>query len=413
MRRGVSVVALAVVTAACVRSDAPQIAERAAIAALPWDSVVARAHGSTVRWRMWRGDPSINRYVDDWVTPRLSARYAITLTTLDGQGSEIVNDLVVERDAHRSTGAASLVWINGETFANLRSEHLLYGPWAGRLPNAVYVDSASPIVMRDFEQIPGGYESPWGRVEFAMIYDSTRTPNPPRTYEELAAWMRVHPGRFTHDQRFTGLTFLKGLMYRLDGGVGRFQGRFDSALYLDASAKVWEWLERDRRYFWRRGEAYPLGVAELEQLFANREVDFAMSNNQNEVVTKVRQGILPPTSRAYVLRDGAIANSHYVGIPFNAPNPAGAMVVANFLLSPEAQYEKQKADVWADGTVLARSRLPKDWADKFAAQSADPRAVPPDTLAKYALPEVSPRYTELLQRDWRVHIRSSAPSPTP
>jgi putative spermidine/putrescine transport system substrate-binding protein len=397
---------------ACGRASVPSLAERAAVAALPWDSIVARARGSTVRWRMWRGDPSINRFVDEWVTPRLSANYGITLATVDGQGPEIVNDLVVERDAHRATGAASLVWINGETFANLRSEHLLYGPWAGRLPDALYVDSASPIVMRDFEQDPAGYESPWGRVEFAMIYDSTRTPNPPRTYDELVAWMRAHPGRFTHDQRFTGLTFLKGLMYRLGGGVARFQkgGRFDSTLYVEASAKVWEWLARSRPFFWRRGEVYPQGVAELEQLFANREVDFAMSNNQNEVVTKVRQGILPPTSRAYVLRDGAIANSHYLGIPFNAPNPAGAMVVANFLLSPEAQYEKQKPDVWADGTVLARSRLPKEWADKFATQDADARAVPPDTLTKYAVPEVSPRYTELLQRDWRARVRA-APTP--
>ena len=77
-----------------------------------------------------------------------------------------------------------------------------------------------------------------------------------------------------------------------------------------------------------------------------------MSNNQNEAVTKAMQGVLPATSRALVLRDGTIANAHFLGIPFNAPNAAGAMVVANFLLSPEAQLEKQRPTVWADGTVL-------------------------------------------------------------
>ena len=37
------------------------------------------------------------------------------------------------------------------------------------------------------------------------------------------------------------------------------------------------------------------------------------------------------------------------------------MVVADFLLSPEAQLEKQRAEVWGDGTVLALDRLPDPW----------------------------------------------------
>ena len=98
---------------------------------------------------------------------------------VSGQGAGILNHLVVERDAGRGAGTTDLLWINGETFANLRAERLLDGPWAGRLPNAAYVDSASPIVARDFEQDPEGYESPWGRVQLALIYDTARTPDPP------------------------------------------------------------------------------------------------------------------------------------------------------------------------------------------------------------------------------------------
>jgi putative spermidine/putrescine transport system substrate-binding protein len=77
-----------------------------------------------------------------------------------------VNTLVVEREA-RARGGADLAWINGETFHNLRQEDLLQGPWAHVLPSAAFVDSASAIVMRDFEQELDGFESPWGRVQFA------------------------------------------------------------------------------------------------------------------------------------------------------------------------------------------------------------------------------------------------------
>ncbi|MBW3627953.1 MAG: ABC transporter substrate-binding protein [Gemmatimonadetes bacterium] len=398
----VGLLALLSSTTACSGAPAPPPA--AEVAALQWDSVLSMARGTTVAWRMWRGDPSINAYVDRWVAPRLRDRYGITLNAFPGQGPEIINELVVEREAGVS-GSADLVWINGETFSNLRAEGLLGGPWAHRLPNAVLVDSASPVISRDFEQDPAGYESPWGRVQFALIYDTVRTPEPPRTFAELADWIRAHPGRFTHDQQFTGMTFLKMLMYARAGGVEAFQGGFDEARYRAGSARVWEWLDEARSSFWRGGEAYPPGVADLHRLFANREVDFSMSNNHNEVVTKVRQGILPPTARALLLRDGTIANSHYLGIPYNAPNPAGAMVVADFLLSPEAQLEKLRPEVWADGTVLDVERLPPRWRRRFAAAEADPRSLPRDSLARYARPEVAPRYHERLSEDWRARVR--------
>ncbi len=35
-------------------------------------------------WRMWWGDPSINAFVDRWVTPRLKERYGITLSAVEG-----------------------------------------------------------------------------------------------------------------------------------------------------------------------------------------------------------------------------------------------------------------------------------------------------------------------------------------
>ncbi len=164
-----------------------------------------------------------------------------------------------------------------------------------------------------------------------------------------------------------------------------------------------------RPAFWRGGATYPPDVADLHRLFANREVDFTMSNNHNEVVTKVRQGVLPPTARPLLLHDGTIANTHYVGIPANAPNPAGAMVVADFLLSPEAQLEKLHPDVWADGTVLDVSRLPQEWRARFAGLGRDPRALDPDSLARYARPEVAPEYHERIAADWRTRIRTGAP----
>lgn len=405
MTRRVFLAALALlaVVSGCARS-APS-ASAAVLATLPWDSVLARAKGQTVVWRMWRGDPSVNAFIDSWVTPRVRKQFGVTLQTVSGQGNELVDQLTVEQQARATTGTASLLWINGETFGALRTHRLLAGPWSNVLPAAALVDSASPIIRRDFEQDPAGYESPWGTVQLAMIYDSARTPQPPRSLAELAIWIRAHPGRFTYDQSFSGITFLKGAMYALDGGAATFAGGFDSTKYVTGRTKLFAWLDSLEPFLWRRGTQYPPDVAALHRLFANGEIDFSLSNNQNEAVTKAMQGILPTTSRALVLRDGTIANAHFLGIPFNAPSAAGAMVVANFLLSPEAQLQKQRPTVWADGTVLSLARLPVAWRVRFDSVVNDPRLVPADSLRRYARPEASPRYHERLQADWRQTIR--------
>ena len=78
-----------------------------------------------------------------------------------------------------------------------------------------------------------------------------------------------------------------------------------------------------------------------------------MSNNDGEVDNKILQGLLPDTARAYVFDGGTIQNTHYLGIVKNARHVAGALVAINFMVSPEAQYEKMKPAVWGDGTILA------------------------------------------------------------
>ena len=61
-----------------------------------------------------------------------------------------------------------------------------------------------------------------------------------------------------------------------------------------------------------------------------------------------------------------------MAIQFNASAEAGAKVVADFLISPEAQARKQDPRVWGDLTVLAVAGLP---ADAKAAFDALPRGI--------------------------------------
>ena len=157
-------------------------------------------------------------------------------------------------------------------------------------------------------------------------------------------------------------------------------------------------------HFWRSGQTFPSTLAQQHQLFASGELAFTMSNNDSEVDNKVAQGVFPETSRAYVPESGTIQNSHYLGIPKHAAHKAAALVAINFMMSPEAQYEKMKPAVWGDGTVLDRDRLPPRWQAQFASIPGRERAPDRAEIAPHALRELAPEYMLRLADDFRTRV---------
>ncbi len=84
--------------------------------------------------------------------------------------------------------------------------------------------------------------------------------------------------------------------------------------------------------------------------------------------------------RSFTFPGGTLANTHFVAIPYNAAAKAGALVAADFLISPEAQARKQDPKVWGDPTVLAVSKLaPADKA-RFDALDLGIATLKPDEL---------------------------------
>jgi putative spermidine/putrescine transport system substrate-binding protein len=204
--------------------------------------------------------------------------------------------------------------------------------------------------------------------------------------------------------QFTGLTFLKSLLIDIAGGGDVLAGEFDETKYQAYSQRLWDYLRELRPYLWKEGRTFPESRSPLHQLFANGETWFTLTNNDNEVDSKVGQGLFPPSARAYVPDFGSIQNTHYLGIPKHSANKTGAAVVADFLLSPAAQWEKQRQSVWGDGTVLDLDKLPGDWKLRFEAL-ADRQYGPRRTeLQPYALQELAPTYMIRLAQDFRKQI---------
>ncbi|MCF3932230.1 ABC transporter substrate-binding protein [Acuticoccus sp. M5D2P5] len=362
-----------------------------------WPAIEAAARGQAVHWYAWGGETHINDYIA-WVGEVVSERYGINLVQVKvADTAEAVARVLAETVAGKTDGGAvDLVWINGENFVAMKDNGLLLAePWAEALPNRALVDLSrygAPI-LTDFAVPVDGQQSPWGRAQLVYLYDEGKTPQPPRSLEELIRFAAAHPGRFTYPQppNFLGTSFLKQILLDTVPDPARLQepaGADAEALVRNALLPV---LERLHPHLWRSGKAFPQGVAELRRLFADGEILLALTFNPSDAQTAIRAGTLPPTTRVTTFADGSLGNVHFVAIPANANAKAGALVVANVLLSPEAQARKADPAIWGDPTVLDIDGLPGETRALFAGEAA----VDAPTLSE---PHAS--WTEIIETVW-------------
>ncbi len=364
------------------------------------------ARGTTVNISMYGGDDTINAYVDDYVTPQLKKKYDITLKrTPLSDTADAVNKLLDEKSAGKDKGTIDLVWINGENFATGADANLWYGPWAKKLPNAKYVDWNNPSISNDFGYPVKGREAPWGKAQFVMIYDSAKVKDPPKNTDELLAWTRKNPGRFTYPAPpdFTGNAFVEQMFYGVTGETKPFQKPFDQKVFDQKSPKTYDYLNKLEPNLWRKGETYPESSTKLDGLYQDGEVWLDMSYNPRLAQRQIGKGLFPKSTRTYVFDGGTLNNTHYLSIPFNGPNKAGAQVVSNFLESPEAQIKKQDPGGWGDLTALDIGRLPEDVKKKLA-EPEGAATLPTDVLQKNRLPEARSKWLLALQDGWQENV---------
>ena len=369
-----------------------------------WPAVLAEARGQTVYFHAWGGEPRINDYIA-WAADEVAGRYGVRIVHVKvSDTAEVVSRVLTEKAAGRAQGGAvDLVWINGENFAAMKREGLLqeHG-WADRLPNYRFVDVAGqPTVERDFTVPVEGLEAPWGMARLVFFHDTARLEDPPRSAAALAEWIAENPGRFTYPQPpdFIGTTFLKQLLVELAPTPAVLQEPATDAMFAAATAPLFAWLDAAHPNLWRSGRAFPRDYGNLRRLLADGEVDIAFAFNPADASSAIADGELPDTVRSFVFDQGTLGNTHFVAIPFNASAAAGAMVLADFLMSPEAQARKQDPAIWGDPTVLALDEVPPEDRARFAALDLGIATLPPEKLGP-ALPEPHPSWVERIEYEW-------------
>jgi putative thiamine transport system substrate-binding protein len=368
-----------------------------------WSAILERARGQTVFFNAWGGDDATNGFIA-WAGERVSALHGVNVRHVRLRDTaEAVARVVAERAAGRdSGGSVDLIWINGPNFLAMKQQRLLHGPFTQALPNFALVDAAGkPAVLVDFTVPVEGLAAPWRMAQIAYVYDSARVPNPPRSIIALGEWAAANPGRLTHPtaRNFLGATFLKQALYELIEERSVLMQPVDSADFARATEGLWRWYEALRPNLWRRGRHFPESGPAQRQLLNDGEIDIMISFNPAEAALAIARGQLPDTARVTGLAAGTIGNASFVAIPYNASHRDGAMVLANFLMSPEAQAHAADPRVLGAMTVLDLARIPEEQRRRFDHSATSPAMPSPGALGA-PLPEPHPSWMTRIVYQW-------------
>lgn len=397
-RRGLLALGAASGIAGRARADSP---------VLDWNAVRAHAKGQTVAWNAWAGDDRTNAFIA-WTNERMRVLHDVGVQHVRLRDtSEAVARVVAEKAAGRDGGGSvDLIWINGPNFLSMKQQNLLFGPVVDALPNAALIDrEGKPATMTDFTVPVDGLAVPWRMARIVFLFDGARVDAPPRTMAAMLDWARAHPGRLTHPtaRNFLGATFLKQALFSFAPDTAALQRPVVDSEFAPATAALWTWYASLRPFLWRAGRNFPESGPAQRGLMNDGEIDISISFNPAEAATAIAQGTLPPSIRTYVLDGGTIGNCSFNAIPYNAAHKEAAMLLADFLLSPEAQAHQMDPRLTGSATVLALAKLSLADRALFDDLPKSP-AILSDAELGRPLPEPHPTWMIRLVAEWERRV---------
>ena len=123
-----------------------------------------------------------------------------------------------------------------------------------------------------------------------------------------------------------------------------------------------------------------------------------MTYSPNTIPAKIESKEFAQGTKIIEFEKGNISNTHFLTIPYNSQNQAGAMVLINYLMSIDAQASKTFSKNWGDSTILDMNKIPENEKDKF---SKDAIVIP------NAVPELRAELVPIIEKIWTQEVLES------
>ncbi|MGJ5897786.1 extracellular solute-binding protein [Streptomyces niveiscabiei] len=207
---------------------------------------------------------------------------------------------------------------------------------------------------------------PYRGSSVVLAYDATKVKTPPKTYDDLVAWIKANPGKFAYNSPSTGGSggsFVETTLDRhLDAATLKtFQTGYDASLESKWDAGFTD-LKGLNGYVYGKG-VYPNGNQAVLDLLAKGQISIAPVWS-DMYLSAVQNHTLDPTVKFTQISSPTFTGgASYIGIPKGGTKQKAALKLADFFL--EAAQQDAIVKNLAAYPVIPLAELPKATAARF------------------------------------------------
>ncbi|WP_373446978.1 extracellular solute-binding protein [Saccharibacillus sp. O23] len=276
-----------------------------------------------------------------------------------GTGAEPTYDrIIAAKKAGKGSGDIDL-YEDGITYV---AEGTKDGVWtklsASDIPNLANVDEAT---MKDVDD----YAVPYRSSAVVLAYDSSKVTAPPKTLDELIAWIKANPEQFAYNDPSTGgsgSSFVQTILYKdlpeedIHNSDPSMMKKWDAGFNL---------LKELGSSVYGKG-IYPKKNQGTLDLLMNGEVSMIPAWS-DMVLQQLNEGLLPDTIKMQQITPGFNGGPTYLMVNQESDKKEAINQFLNFVLSPEAQAVVVDKMNGFPGIKL--SNMSQEMQDKFAGVS--------------------------------------------
>lgn len=237
---------------------------------------------------------------------------------------------------------------------------------ATNVPNSAKVDPRRPEVS--------GFGIPYRGSSVVLAYNSKYVQTPPKTYDELIAWIKKNPGKFTYNDPNTGgsgAAMLYDAIYKFVKPDDYIKLAYDPA-----KTAAWEpafQLLRSLKPAIYNNGFYPNGNTAVLQLMARENIWMAPVWS-DQATSYLDQGLLPKTVKLTQITPPFTGGDSTVVVPVGAEHQAAGLMYLNWLLNTRVQAVVVQTLAAYPG--IEWKYMPKDVRDKFAGIAGNFNPIP-------------------------------------
>jgi putative spermidine/putrescine transport system substrate-binding protein len=332
------------------KAEAPAPAAKDVLS-MPWNDLVeaAKKEGKVVLY-VWYKE---NYFAD--VVKAFKAQYGIDVQVVVGDMTANFNKAIAEKDA--ATGTIDLMVVGGEWVKPVLDLGMMMGPMKARIPDADKLDAG--LWQRQEGTDTHGYLIPFMRNQTGLLYDPSRVPNPPQTWEEFTAWVDANPKQFGFcdpTKGGSGQSFVLTLLKYTAGGLDRYYG--DTEVVPDKVAnwkQAWDWVNQ-------RKDKITITASNTDSAQRVNDGELSMVVEWDDVaVALMSNGQLSKDFKLYIPKLGFTGGGDTLGVLKNGQHKAAAILLASFITSapeqiavnaPAVGLYPARTDVNVTGTLI-------------------------------------------------------------